>query len=95
MPAHRFAHLGTGQYERSPRTDLMQKKRREEKKTQPTRNAIFAKFSRENLAQIGLQKCLLRYGENMILWKKVFTSAVPCPLGCFCCPGACQKHAFN
>jgi len=46
------------------------KKGARKKKTQPTRNANFAKFSRENLAQIGLQKCLLRYGENMILWKK-------------------------
>ena len=50
-----------------------------------TRNTNFAKFSRENLAQFGLQKCLFRYGENTICYKKVvFTSAVPGPLGWMC-----------
>ena len=28
------------------------------------KKANFAKFSRENLAQFGLQKCLFRYGKN-------------------------------
>ena len=32
----------------------------------PTRNANLAKFSRENLAQFGLQKCLFRYGKTTI-----------------------------
>ena len=32
----------------------------------PTRNANLAKFSRENLAQFGLQKCLFRYGKKTI-----------------------------
>ena len=50
-----------------------------------TRNTNFAKFSRENLAQFGLQKCLFRYGENTICYKNVvFTSAVPGPLGWMC-----------
>jgi hypothetical protein len=31
----------------------------------PTRNANFAKFSRENLVQFGLQKCMFRFGENV------------------------------
>ena len=31
----------------------------------PTRNANFANFSRENLAQFGLQKCMFRCGENV------------------------------
>ena len=30
----------------------------------PTRNTNLAKFSRENLAQFGLQKCLFGYGEK-------------------------------
>ena len=36
----------------------------------PTRNANLAKFSRENLAQFGLQKCLFRHGENGIFFEK-------------------------
>jgi hypothetical protein len=32
MPAHRFAHLETGQYKNSPRTDLMQQKGARKKK---------------------------------------------------------------
>jgi hypothetical protein len=56
----------------------------------PTRNANLAKFSRENFAQFGLQKCAFRYGdkitakitffENYV----VFRSTVPGPPGCFC-----------
>ena len=38
----------------------------------PARNAKFAKFSRENLAQIGLQKYLFRYGKNPFFWKRCF-----------------------
>jgi len=38
----------------------------------PTWNRNFAKFSRENLAQFGLQKCLLRYGENALKKKRCF-----------------------
>ena len=38
----------------------------------PTRNAIFVKFSRENLAQFGLQKCLFRYGETRLLENRCF-----------------------
>ena len=49
----------------------------------PTWNRNFAKFSRENLAQFGLQKCLLRYGENALKKNVVFTSTVPGgPPGC-------------
>ena len=36
----------------------------------PTRNANLAKFSRENLAQFGLQKCMFRHGENSIFFEK-------------------------
>ena len=49
----------------------------------PTRNAIFAKLSRENLAPFGLQIFLFRSGENEICLKNViFTSTVSGPPGC-------------
>ena len=51
----------------------------------PTRKANFAKLSRENWAQFGLQKCLFRFGENAFFLKNiVFTSTVPGPPGCLC-----------
>ena len=50
----------------------------------PTWNGNFAKFSRENLAQFGLQKCLFRYGEHVFVFcfNVVFTSTFPGPPGC-------------
>ena len=41
----------------------------------PTRNTNFAKFSHKNLAQLGLQKCLFRYGENVFFRKTLFLRA--------------------
>ena len=60
-------------------TPALKKKKRKNLSTcsnemnpKPTRNAHFAKFSRENLAQFGLQTCLFRSGENVFFEKRCF-----------------------